>query len=94
MRTAASDYGEQRGDHSRLARQCARSVAHALRLALAMWGRFALKAAERHLHSLDDHTLRDLGLDPRDLPLRDQLARGSGRSTFMSHISAVLDYWH
>lgn len=49
-------------------------------------------ATARYLRSLDDRTLKDLGFDPRDLPIRDQIARSHGRSVCeRAKISA--DYW-
>lgn len=77
--------------YGEFARRCGAMIVRALQAAIRLWATFALDAAERHLHNLDDCTLRDLGFDPRDLPIRDQMARRSGAS-LVSNVSAAMDY--
>lgn len=91
MKASIKSY-EQRDAWGDFARPCAGAIGHGLGAFVRLWGAVALDAAAAHLRGLDDSTLMDLGFDPRDLPLKDQLPRGGHSSSQMSSTLIVLDF--
>lgn len=92
MKVWASSY-MQRDAAGEIARRCAGAVGHALQALIRLGGTLALDAAERHLRTLDDRAFRASGLDPRDLPVRDRLARRSSPSRLMSNVGEAMTNW-
>ena len=92
MKASATNYGPKE-EIADSARRWASAVGRGLRALIRWWGTFALDAAETHLRSLDDRTLEDLGFDPRDLPIREQLARCKCAASHLNHTSAAMNYW-
>lgn len=92
MKASIKSY-EQRDASGDFARRCAGAIRHGLSAFVRLWGAVALDAAAAHLHGLDDSTLMDLGFDPRDLPLKDQLPREGHSSSRIGSTLVVLDFW-